>query len=117
MSVFDVIIIGAGPCGLFTSYELLGKKKICIIDAGVDLAKKVCHIEHQEQRCKYCKPICNILGGFGGAQFFLGTKLSQFPAGSGLINFCTDLDELNNYYDQIEKTLNHFGKNQRIYPH
>ena len=64
-----------------------------MLDAGLDLEKKECKIE-TEGVCKYCKPTCHILGGYGGAQFFEGTKLSIYPAGSGLIDFCGGVEKL-----------------------
>ncbi|MBF0382329.1 MAG: FAD-dependent oxidoreductase, partial [Magnetococcales bacterium] len=88
-NILDVLIVGAGPAGLFTALQLAGKQKIAIIDAGLPLAEKSCPVE-DTGKCIYCKPVCHILGGFGGAQFFEGTKLSRFPAGTGLLNFCNN---------------------------
>ena len=64
MKQYDVIIVGAGPCGMFSALEFAGKKKVAIIDAGVSIPEKKCEIE-ECGKCKYCKTVCNVLGGFG----------------------------------------------------
>lgn len=104
-----------GPCGLFSALELVDYKKIAIIDAGKDIENKKCFLE-ECGICKYCRPVCNILGGFGGAQFFEGTKLSQYPAGTGLVDFCKNLDELRDLYDYVDEILDKNGKSKRTYP-
>ena len=73
-TMYDVLIIGAGPTGMFAALELMKSgKKIAMVDAGLDFEKIECKIE-TEGVCKYCKPTCHILGGYGGAQFFERTK-------------------------------------------
>lgn len=115
MKEVDVLIVGAGPCGMFSALELADKKKIALIDAGKSLEEKKCFLE-EENMCKYCRPACNILSGFGGAQFFEGTKLSRYPAGTGLLNFCDNLNELENFYDYVDGILEKYGKSKRNYP-
>lgn len=115
MSNYDIVIIGAGPAGLFAAKELSKKKKILLIDAGVDLSEKECKIE-TNNKCMYCKPTCHIIGGFGGAQFFEGTKLSIYPAGSGLLNFLDDGINISDIYQSIDEILEYHGKDPRINP-
>lgn len=81
MMNYDVVIVGSGPAGMFAANRLAPKKRILLLDAGVDLSEKECKVE-TVGKCRYCKPTCHIIGGFGGAQFFEGTKLSIYPAGS-----------------------------------
>lgn len=74
---YDVIIIGAGPGGIFSAYELLQKKcdlKIGVFEAGNSLAKRKCPIDGDKiKSCIHCKT-CAIMSGFGGAGAFSDGK-------------------------------------------
>lgn len=74
---YDVIIIGAGPAGIFTAMELVknnSKKKILIVDKGKAIEDRKCP-KSQTKKCVNCKP-CNITAGFSGAGAFSDGKLS-----------------------------------------
>ena len=114
--MYDVLIVGAGPTGMFAALELMKSgKKIAMLDAGLDLEKKECKIE-TEGVCKYYKPTCHILGGYGGAQFFEGTKLSIYPTGSGLIDFCGGVEKTKEMYNYVDELLEKYGKEKRVFP-
>lgn len=70
MKDYDVIIIGAGASGVFMAYELakLDKGiKVCMIDRGDPIEKRVCPIDGKKiKSCIHCKT-CAIMNGFGGA--------------------------------------------------
>lgn len=74
---YDVIIVGAGPGGIFTAYELLEKDaslKIAVFEAGRSLDKRRCPIDGKKiKRCIECKS-CAIMSGFGGAGAFSDGK-------------------------------------------
>jgi uncharacterized FAD-dependent dehydrogenase len=113
--MYDVVIIGAGPAGLFAAMHLGQNKKVIMIDAGRRIENKICSL-HLTGRCTRCRPVCNILGGFGGAQFFLGTKLSRYPAGKALLGFVNDISELESLYDYVDQILECYGKSKRKHP-
>lgn len=115
MTNYDVVIVGAGPAGLFAANQLSPKKRVLMIDAGADLVEKECKVE-TIGKCRYCRPTCHIIGGFGGAQFFEGTKLSIYPAGSGLVNFLDEDDKIENIYGMVDEILEKHGKKTRPYP-
>jgi uncharacterized FAD-dependent dehydrogenase len=74
----DVIIIGAGPAGIFTALEMIkkgSKKKITIIEKGVAIENRRCP-KHKTKQCVNCKPYCHITTGFSGAGAFSDGKLS-----------------------------------------
>lgn len=74
---YDVIIIGAGPGGIFSAYELLQKKpdmKVAVFEAGHALEKRKCPIDGEKiKTCIGCKS-CSIMSGFGGAGAFSDGK-------------------------------------------
>ena len=74
---YDIIIIGAGPGGIFSAYELLKSKpelKIGVFEAGAPLNKRKCPIDGKNiKSCIKC-PTCAIMNGFGGAGAFSDGK-------------------------------------------
>ncbi|MGN0527765.1 MAG: NAD(P)/FAD-dependent oxidoreductase [Eubacterium sp.] len=74
---YDVIIIGAGPGGIFSAYELINKNpdlKIAMFEAGNSLEKRKCPIDGEKVKsCIHCKT-CAIMNGFGGAGAFSDGK-------------------------------------------
>ena len=74
---YDVIVIGAGPGGIFSVYELLERKpelKIAVFEAGHALNKRICPIDGEKiKSCIGCKS-CSIMSGFGGAGAFSDGK-------------------------------------------
>ena len=74
---YDVIIIGAGPGGIFAAYELMKKKpdcKIAVFEEGYPLEKRKCPIDGEKVKsCINCKR-CSIMCGFGGAGAFSDGK-------------------------------------------
>lgn len=74
---YDLIIVGAGPAGIFTALEMLrrdSKQKILIIEKGRAIEKRACP-KHKTGKCVSCKP-CAITTGFSGAGAFSDGKLS-----------------------------------------
>ncbi len=77
MKQYDVIIVGAGPGGIFTAWELTRRRpdlKIAVLEAGRALEERRCPIDgNKVRRCVKC-PICAIMNGFGGAGAFSDGK-------------------------------------------
>ncbi|MBP0985277.1 MAG: FAD-binding protein [Oscillospiraceae bacterium] len=75
---YDVVIVGAGPAGIFTAIEMVRNKtnkKIIIIEKGVSVEKRSCP-KSKTKACMSCKPYCHITTGFSGAGAFSDGKLS-----------------------------------------
>ena len=70
MKHYDIILVGAGACGVFLSYELVKrgiKASVLMIDKGADLEERVCPIKAGKTKtCIRCTP-CHIMNGYGGA--------------------------------------------------
>ena len=74
----DVVIVGAGPAGIFTALEMLrkgSKQSILLIEKGQPVEKRHCP-KSQVGHCVNCKPYCHITTGFSGAGAFSDGKLS-----------------------------------------
>ena len=108
---YDVIIIGAGPGGIFSAYELLQKAptlKIGVFEAGNPLEKRRCPIDGVKvKNCVKCKT-CAIMNGFGGAGAFsdgkynitnqFGGTLHQYIGKNEAISLMQYVDEINLAY-------------------
>ena len=86
---YDVLIIGAGPGGIFSAYELVQKKpewKIAVLEAGNPLDKRKCPIDGDKVKsCVGCKT-CAIMNGFGGAGAFSDGKYNITNAFGGTLH-------------------------------
>ncbi len=74
----DVLIIGAGPAGIFTALEMIrggSRQKILIGEKGLPVEKRRCP-KTKTKKCVSCKPYCHITTGFSGAGAFSDGKLS-----------------------------------------
>lgn len=89
MKAYDVIVVGAGPAGIFTCYELTRKSpelKVLLVDKGHDIRRRHCPIlENKIELCPPpagkkdfagCLPACSITAGFGGAGAYSDGKFN-----------------------------------------
>ena len=116
---YDVVIIGAGPGGIFTAYELAAADralKIAVLELGRPLDKRKCPIDGKKiKSCVGC-PVCSIMSGFGGAGAFSDGKYNitnQF--GGTLYEHIGKREaiELMRYVDSIN--LSHGGEGTKLY--
>ena len=74
---YDVLIIGGGPGGIYTAWELLNKRpdlKLALFESGHTLERRRCPIDGVKVKsCVHC-PTCAIMNGFGGAGAFSDGK-------------------------------------------
>ncbi|RKX72476.1 FAD-dependent oxidoreductase, partial [candidate division TA06 bacterium] len=115
---YDIIIIGAGPAGLFAAYELIDSgKSILIIDKGKSINSRKCPIlEKITDKCVNCKP-CGIMSGVGGAGLFSDGKLNFIHklGKTDLTEFMNEKDACN-LIDYTETIFNKFNMNGETFP-
>ena len=117
--MFDVVIIGAGPAGLFAAYELINSNKnlkIAILDRGSFVKNRVCPMNKLGCPCKNCNP-CAILSGYGGAGTFSDGKLNFIPklGKSDLTKYMSESDAYK-LIDETEEIFNKFNMDADVYP-
>ena len=109
--MYDVLIIGAGPGGIYSAYELINKNsdlKIAVFEAGHSLNKRKCPIDGKKiKSCINCK-ICSIMSGFGGAGAFsdgkynitndFGGTLYEYLGKNQALELMKYVDEINMQY-------------------
>lgn len=112
----DVVIVGAGPAGIFTALELIrkgSKKKIIMVEKGVAVENRRCP-KASTKVCVNCKPYCHITTGFSGAGAFSDGKLSlSYEVGGDLPTLIGELtaQELIDYADKIYLE---FGADEKV---
>ena len=116
---YDVVIVGAGPAGLFCAYELITARKdlkILLLDKGMFAKKRVCPMNKNKVPCQNCNP-CGILAGYGGAGTFSDGKLNFIPrlGKSDLTKYMPE-SEANNLIDETEVIFNKFKMDAEVYP-
>ena len=117
--MYDVVIVGAGPAGLFAAYELINKNKnlkILLLDRGKFANHRVCPMNKFGTKCKNCNP-CGILSGFGGAGTFSDGKLNFTPklGKSDLYKYMNE-SEAEKLLIDTEDIFNKFGMDSNVYP-
>lgn len=106
MKQYDIVVVGAGPAGIFTALEMIkreSKKKIAIIEKGKPVEKRNCP-KSKTKKCVNCKPYCHITTGFSGAGAFSDGKLSlSYEVGGELPNLIGEefAQEMIQYTDKI----------------
>ncbi len=116
---YDVIIIGAGPGGIFSAYELVKLRpelKIAVLEAGNSLEKRKCPINGKKiKSCIRCKS-CGIMNGFGGAGAFSDGKYNITNQFGGTLHEYIGKNEaiaLMEYVDAIN--VSHGGEGTKLY--
>ena len=116
---YDVIIIGAGPGGIFSAYELAKNSpelKVAIFETGHSLEKRHCPIDGEKVKtCINCKT-CAIMSGFGGAGAFSDGKYNITNDFGGTLHEYIGKEKaikLMKYVDEIN--LSHGGEGTRMY--
>ena len=119
---YDVIIVGAGPAGIFTAYELKKHKpdaEILLIEEGKRVDKRQCP-KNKLNKCISCKPYCNITSGFSGAGAFSDGKLSLYNSEDddihvgGILHKYIGVPKTKELIDYADKIYLDFGADKKL---
>jgi len=115
---FDVIIVGTGPAGIFSSLELtkndnISPLKILMLDKGPDLEKRKCPAS-RGFGCVNCDP-CTLLQGWGGAGAFSDGKLDLSTEVGGWLNDYITKEKLADYIGYVDGIYRQFGAPNHVY--
>ena len=116
MKKYDVIIIGAGPSGIFCAYELIENNKnlnILMIEKGRPIEKRNCP-KRKTKKCVGCKP-CSITTGFAGAGAFSDGKLSLSPDVGGNLPEILGYDKTIELIKESDSIYLKFGADTKVY--
>jgi len=116
---YDVIIIGAGPGGIFAAYELMQRQpelKVAVFEAGHELSKRHCPIDGKKVKsCIGCGS-CSIMSGFGGAGAFSDGKYNiTNDFGGTLYEYIGKKQALELMYYVDEINLKYGGQGAKLY--
>ncbi len=112
----EIVIVGAGPAGIFTAYEVLQKanpKKIIMVEKGLPVEKRNCP-KHKTKICMNCQPYCHITTGFSGAGAFSDGKLSLSPEVGGLLPELLGEEKTCELISYTDKIYLSFGADEHV---
>jgi len=112
----DIVIIGAGPAGIFTALEMIkkgSKKKIVLIEKGQSVENRKCP-KAITGKCMNCKPYCHITTGFSGAGAFSDGKLSLNCEVGGDLPNLIGADKAQETIDYVDKIYLDFGADTHV---
>ncbi|RDV84594.1 NAD(P)/FAD-dependent oxidoreductase [Ammonifex thiophilus] len=114
---YDVLIVGAGPAGIFTALELVRQEarlKVALLDKGPDLNRRFCPAHARGDFCRHC-PTCSIMCGWGGAGAFSDGKLTLSPEVGGVLDEYLGREKLEELISYVDSIYREFGAPDEIY--
>ncbi|MDP6459844.1 MAG: NAD(P)/FAD-dependent oxidoreductase [Candidatus Hydrothermarchaeota archaeon] len=112
---YDVVVIGAGPAGMFAAYELTSNSdlKVLIVEMGKDVSKRICPME-KTNVCVKCNP-CHIMSGIGGAGGLSDGTLNLRPDIGGDLQEFTGEEESWDLVKYVDKIYVKHGTPSKLY--
>jgi uncharacterized FAD-dependent dehydrogenase len=112
---YDVIIVGAGPAGIFSALELTEKTNlnVLVLDRGLEIDKRKCP-SSRGLECKHCEP-CSILSGWGGAGAYSDGKLTLSNEVGGWLNQYVSEKELSSLVKYVDAIYLKFGASEQVF--
>ena len=115
MKDYDVIIIGAGPAGIFAALEMVDTGlKVLVLEKGRDISARACPMNIKGTKCLHCKP-CGILCGWGGAGAYSDGKLTLTTEFGGMLDQYMEKPALSGLIDYVDGIYLKFGATHTVY--
>ncbi len=113
---YDVIIVGAGPAGIFAALELsqASNLKILLLEKGKDLDKRHCPASDRKTNCISCSP-CNMVSGLGGAGAYSDGKMTLSPQVGGRLKELIGEKETCDLIRYVDSVYLRFGATDTLY--
>jgi uncharacterized FAD-dependent dehydrogenase len=112
---YDVVIVGAGPAGIFASLELCDAGlNIVLLDKGREIDARVCPVQNTSGCCALCSP-CNLVSGFGGAGAFSDGKLTLSTQVGGRLKELVGSEQARALIDYVDSIYLKFGAPPKVY--
>jgi len=112
---YDVIIVGAGPAGIFASLELCDAGlDVLLLDKGKEIDARLCPVQDRSGSCALCSP-CNLVSGFGGAGAFSDGKLTLSTRVGGRLQEVVGPGKARALIDYVDSIYVRFGAPHKVY--
>lgn len=115
---YDVIIVGAGPAGIFAALELLKTNhfnlEIIILEKGKNIVQRKCPMRELNTTCQQCNP-CSLLSGWGGGGAFSDGKLNLTGSIGGHLSDYLSEEELERFIKYVDDVYLQFGADEKVY--